>query len=182
VKIVKLLEQEELYLIDESMKSRIFDMAKKGMTILAIATALSLPMATVQNVIAKEPATQEQQVNNLAIGDIAKTIYHEAGNQNYQGKLAVASVIMNRAKQIPAKIQEVIHKPKQFSCWNGKSQLPEGKGNNWEDSIKIAKQMMSGEFKPITTANHYYNPDLCSPSWAKGQQFTAIGDHNFLRL
>ena len=38
---------------------------------------------------------------------------------------------------------------------------------SWIDCWNIANQMVNGKFKPITKADHYYNPDKANPSWGK---------------
>lgn len=140
------------------------------------------------------PQTVEKAVNNPKIVNMAKeekltdvedviarTLYAEAEGESYEGKKAVASVIWNRAKSNIGNIVSVIKKPKQFSCWN--SGTPKtGKGQAWKDCVSIAKEMSSGSFTPTTNANHYYNPSLCNPSWAKGKKGTDIGHHRFLKL
>ncbi len=47
---------------------------------------------------------------------LARTIYFEAGNQSYEGKLAVGNVEMNRveSEKYPSTICEVVHQYKQF--------------------------------------------------------------------
>jgi len=50
----------------------------------------------------------------------------------------------------------------------------------WLDCVTIAKCLESGVFVPMDTWNHFYNPDLCTPPWAKDLQNTKrIGDHIF---
>lgn len=48
---------------------------------------------------------------------LAAIVYCEAGNQSYQGKLAVANVVLNRVedKKFPNTIKGVIYAPRQFS-------------------------------------------------------------------
>ena len=112
---------------------------------------------------------------------IARTLYAEAADQSEDGKRAIASVILNRANKNVDRIKDVIKAPKQFSCWNNITPK-EGKGNAWDDCLKIAKEIVSGVFVSTTTADHYYNPNKCNPPWAKGKKSTKIGDHNFLKL
>ena len=49
---------------------------------------------------------------------MALTVAQEAGGEPYQGKLAVAYVIRNRAKRSGQSYTDVCLKPWQFSCWN----------------------------------------------------------------
>jgi len=117
---------------------------------------------------------------------IACTLFYEAGGESLQGKQAVASVIYNRAQDNSGDIRKVILKPKQFSCWNirktkQRTKLPQGRA--WNDCQKIAGKIVAGTFKPTISANHYYNPSLCSPSWGKALRGkVTVGNHTFGEL
>lgn len=51
---------------------------------------------------------------------LARIIYAEAGNQPYEGMLAVGNVVVNRMEYFEKPIQEVIFKPRQFTGVNSK--------------------------------------------------------------
>ena len=112
---------------------------------------------------------------------VARTLWGEARGESITGKVAVASVIYNRAKSNPKKLKAVCLKRKQFSCWNGRT-IKAGKGKAWQECLKIAREMLSGKFKPTINADHYYNPKLCNPKWAWGHEVKMIGNHAFLKL
>ncbi|NLL73274.1 MAG: cell wall hydrolase, partial [Clostridiales bacterium] len=84
---------------------------------------------------------------------LACLVHSEAGDQSYEGKLAVANVVLNRmkSKKFPNTMKDVIYQPGQFSvAKNGslKKQL-----SNYENysskshklTIKAAKAALSGE-------------------------------------
>lgn len=54
-------------------------------------------------------------------GIIADTLYMEARGEGEHGQRAVATVIYNRAHGKADNMEIVCLKPKQFSCWNGKT-------------------------------------------------------------
>lgn len=113
---------------------------------------------------------------------IARTIYAEAGNQSIYGKMAVASVIYNRKNLKKHQTwANVILKPYQFSCWNDPKKMNKLPLNSESFScLEIARSMLKGTFKPIGPWTHYYNPNLCNPSWGKVMtQVTVIEDHRF---
>jgi hypothetical protein len=174
---LKLCDKFPVKKIDESFKDSL-----KAMTLAALigtgTTSTALPIQRVGlNTIKQTQSIVDQTIEDV----IAKTLFHEAGNQPYEGKQAVASVLLKRARNNLANIKRVALARNQFSCWNDGS-LPEGKGKSWEDCAAIARQMIDGEFVPTIDADHYYNPDICSPSWAIGQPFQTIGSHRFLKL
>lgn len=121
-------------------------------------------------------------------GIIADTLYMEARGEGEHGQRAVATVIYNRAHGKAGKMEIVCLKPKQFSCWNGKTPknviiAPKNAFDRqaYIIALKIEKELLNGKFKPLGDWTHYFNPKLCNPSWAKGAKQTRVGNHNFLK-
>jgi spore germination cell wall hydrolase CwlJ-like protein len=110
---------------------------------------------------------------------LARTIYAEAEGEPYEGKHAVASVIYNRSNGDVNQMVNVVKSRKQFSCWNSGCPTP-GKGKAWEDSLKIAKELINGTFKPTVNYTHYYNPSKANPNWGNVKDYKMIGRHKFL--
>ena len=119
---------------------------------------------------------------------LARTLEAEAGNQGFQGMLAVASVIRNRAGS-KENIRATILKPGQFSAWNSFTGFANGaQGQNMktiepsENAYAAANSAFGIGFEdPTGGATHYYNPDLANPSWGaqRGGNWNKIGDHVF---
>jgi len=98
---------------------------------------------------------------------MAKTIVGEARGESWEGKLAVAHVIMNRLKAggwYGSTIPQVINKPYQFSCWNKKdinraiASKPEKHPDEsaWQECQAAAKLVYEGKVKDNTRgATHY---------------------------
>lgn len=140
----------------------------------------------------EKPAKPAKQENISAVSSeeqVARTLFAEAAGESLEGKKAVASVIWNRAKGNKDNLLHVVKAPRQFSCWN--SGMPvAGTGNAWKDCLSIAKEMMSGNFTPITKHSHYYAPAKANPKWAyiktkKGKvlrDHDDIGNHRFLTI
>ncbi len=119
---------------------------------------------------------------------LARTLEAEAGNQGFQGMLAVAAVIKNRAGS-RENMRATILKPGQFSAWNSETGFANGaQGQNMKtiepsDNAYAAAAMIDGVgFEdPTGGATHYYNPDLANPKWGSqgGGNWNKIGDHVF---
>ncbi len=119
---------------------------------------------------------------------LARTLEAEAGNQGFDGMLAVASVIRNRAGSA-SNIRSTILKPGQFSAWNSLTGHAGGaQGQNMKTIEPSANAYMAansalgiGFEDPTGGATHYYNPDLANPSWGVqgGGNWNRIGDHVF---
>ena len=125
--------------------------------------------------------TKKKNSYNNAVDTIARTIYAEAGGESYTGKRAVASVLINRADGDVNKLVKVAKAPKQFSCWNS-GYIARGVGKAWDESVLLAKLLLSGKFKPNVDATHYYAYKKVNPSWAQGIPKTKIGNHMFLSV
>lgn len=122
---------------------------------------------------------------------LACTLMAETSGEGYMGRRAVASVIVTRSveRKIPA--TQVCLQRKQFSCWGTgdekfdamerriegwRAESPEA----WGHCMELAVDIQNGNFIPTIYVNHYYNPKLCSPSWAtKLTHKKTIGNHVF---
>lgn len=115
---------------------------------------------------------------------IASTLWYEARGEGFAGIDAVASVIANRAKKSGRTMASECLRPKQFSCWNGRSHSVPKKacGATWNYCRRVARMMVNGTFRVTNNATHYYNPSLCSPSWGKKMTGAfVLGNHRFGR-
>ena len=118
---------------------------------------------------------------------LAKTLQAEAGNQGYNGMVAVGSVIMNRLAG-GSDLGKVILQPGHFSAWNGVTGYAGGEQGQDMDftpsarSYEVADALLSGNYEdPTGGATHYYNPALADPIWGAsgGGEWQTIGSHIF---
>jgi len=130
-------------------------------------------------------------ISNILL--LTLVIFLESASEPAAGKLAVASVIWNRAEGRAANVEKVLTKRKQFSCLNrglnhaaaNAKRMRQGKrgAEAWLDCVLIAERIMDGTFQPTISANHYYNPSKASPSWGeKLRGKVTIGNHTFGEL
>lgn len=126
---------------------------------------------------------------------LARTILGEAGNQPYEGKVAVAHSILNRlANSNGGTMQDVLFKPYQYEPWmNRREELlsidPES--DAYKEAADIAVRSMSGELAdPTGGATHFLNPEIVRRRrggslpdwWPEGEgRSMRIGDHWFSR-
>lgn len=135
----------------------------------------------------------------LAYLCMSSAIYHEARGEPFDGQAMVALVIMNRAAQDPEKVCAVIHKPKQFSWFNGyhkaksikakvswfKKMLPKDR-DAWLASNIVAFKALNNKLpKSIVTkvgkADHYFNPSKANPVWRHAlKEVGMVGNHLLL--
>jgi N-acetylmuramoyl-L-alanine amidase len=138
------------------------------------------------------------QTDNIDI--LARTIYGEARGEydRLDGGLAcliaVGNVVMNRLntpRQYGQTIQEVCHKPWQFSCWNTKdpnqgllmaSQITDPL---FTVCLEVATKVAKGAWPDLTKGcDHYHTTSLNPvPSWANGQKpKLRLSNHLFYQL
>ena len=124
---------------------------------------------------------------------LAATIYMEAENQSYTGKIAVGHVVLTTAKARRQTIARVVLTPWFMSCWNTDaptrrrlSEAVEIQPPAWTEALKAAASVYFGiEADPTGGATNYLNPAAVRklPVWYDPAKIVArIGDHEFLRL
>ncbi len=129
---------------------------------------------------------------------LAQNIYYEARNQNHEGHIAVAQVVLNRVRsdRFPNTICGVVYQGKrdargnmirnkcQFSWYcDGKSDIPRNAKNNpeWESAQNLARQILTHKIHlPVLAEATYYHANYVRPFWAsKFNQVAIIDDHIF---
>lgn len=124
---------------------------------------------------------------------LARILQAEAGSQGVSGKLAVGSVIRNRAAEggYGQGIRGVITNPGHFSPVNyytgyagGEQGVNFERINPAEDTYAVADAILSGRYDdPTAGATHFYNPEISQPVWGtkSGGEWMELGDHVFGR-
>jgi len=123
-------------------------------------------------------------VNDIYITDseaylMAQVVYGESGSEPYVGKVAVASVILNRLKDplFPKTVEGVIKQKGAFSCVvSGKiDKVPD------EASYRAVLDALKGQ-DPTDKAVFFYNPRTATSTWMKNvgkKNIRNIGNHSF---
>lgn len=107
---------------------------------------------------------------------LARLIQSEAGDEPYDGKIAVGNVVLNRARENSQSIESVIYAKNQFDG----VQTSNFRREPDKECIKAAQEVLNG--KEITDSYYFVNLNYASPSWAKESTFeTRIGEHWFFR-
>lgn len=131
-------------------------------------------------------------VRNRQLECLAKNIYHEAGNQPFEGKVAVAQVTINRSEsgQFPSDICQVIYQKNiiykkvicQFSwyCENPSKLRPKNQ-DVYRESELVARQVLLEGFRlPGLKEALYYHADYVNPKWGR-EKIAKIGAHIFYK-
>ncbi len=140
---------------------------------------------TVDGIVGKNTAkalgiTLSTTSSNQSSSDLyllAKCVYAEARGEPYEGKVAVAAVILNRVKssEFPNTIAGVIYQPYAFTAvTDGQINLEPDKS-----AYNAARDAMNG-WDPTYGCLFYYNPAKTTSKWIYSRQVvTTIGDHVF---
>lgn len=132
------------------------------------------------------------EVRERQLACLAKNIYHEAGSEPFEGKVAVAQVTMNRVEsgQFPGDVCKTIYQKNivyekvicQFSwtCDRVTGPKPIHKVN-YEQSMDAAKKVLLEGFRlPSLEDALYYHADYVNPGWRK-EKVAKIGRHIFYK-
>ena len=117
------------------------------------------------------PATQQ----------LADTIYTEAGGEPYIGKLAVATTIFNRARQLSKPPLDIVNTPKQYA--RRRTSFRQRLSTEYHDCPGLATTLYKMQLTPLDNWTHFYAYKKCTPYWAGAlKNKKVIGNHMFGRL
>lgn len=133
---------------------------------------------TTANTEEHDSTTVHNSFSNEEIDLLARLVRAEAQTEPFEGKVAVACVVLNRVEhpQFPDTIREVIFAPGQFQpVSNGEINKPAD-----EESISAVKAALSKQRQLAPGALFFYNPAIATSRWLDSRTTTlVIGQHVF---
>lgn len=143
---------------------------------LQVGTRLRLPSAADNKLVLHDGSTVVVSPEEVDL--LARVVQAEAGGEPFEGKVAVAAVILNRVRssKYPNSVWEVLHQPGQFTPVQ-QGTLPKKAEASCMEAVRRA---LAGE-DPTGGALFFYNPHTTrTPEyWATKQVIKRIGNHNF---
>ena len=120
-------------------------------------------------------AVFNQSNNSIYVTDedihlMSQVVYAESCGEPYNGKLAVASVILNRASHggFPKSISGVINQKNAFSCVRSGKVIHNGVPDFVPDSESYTAVLDALKGKdPTYNAVFFYNPEIATSQWMK---------------
>ncbi|WMJ80388.1 cell wall hydrolase [Clostridium sp. MB40-C1] len=122
---------------------------------------------------------QNFYLTNSDIHLMAQVVYAESCAEPYEGKIAVASVILNRLRdgRFPNNVEGVVKQKSAFSCVrNGNITVTPD-----ENCYRAVKEALKGN-DPTNNAIYFYNPKIATSKWMKNinkSNVKKIGNHVF---
>lgn len=132
------------------------------------------------------------EVRERQLACLAKNIYYEAGNQPFEGKVAVAQVTLNRTESglYPSDICKTIYQKNivyekvlcQFSWVCDRTiAIKAINKENFKEAEEVAKKVLLEGFRlPSLKEAMYFHGDYINPGW-KRERITKIGNHIFYK-
>jgi spore germination cell wall hydrolase CwlJ-like protein len=130
------------------------------------------------------------QLRQKQLDCLARNIYHEAGGEPFEGKVAVAQVTINRTESVhfPSDICQVVYQKNivyekvlcQFSWYCNSASLKKPmNGPVYTESMEVAKKVLLEGFRlPSINDALYFHADYVNPKWGK-KPVAKIGRHIF---
>lgn len=132
------------------------------------------------------------ELRERQLGCLARNIYFEAGNEPFEGKVAVAQVTINRTNSdlFPKDLCRVVYQKNviyervicQFSWYCDRMSASKILHKPvYDESMEVAKKVLLEGFRlPSLTEALYYHADYVQPGWKK-ERITKIGRHIFYK-
>ncbi len=127
-------------------------------------------------------ATPKPETIDPELRCLAQAVYFESRGESLAGQLAVAHVVINRAKsgRFPTTLCGVVHQPSQFSfVRRGKMPAVRNAGQ-WSNAIAIAQIARDDSWQNRAPGALFFHARYVSPGWRK-TRIAQIDNHIFYR-
>jgi len=113
---------------------------------------------------------------------LAGAVYFESRGESLAGQLAVAHVVINRAKsgRFPKSLCGVVHQPSQFSFVRHGKMPAIRNAAQWNNAVAIAQIARDGSWKTQAPGALFFHARYVSPGWRK-TRVASIDNHIFYR-
>ncbi len=129
-------------------------------------------------VAAQDAIADDAELNCLAIG-----VYYESKGEPLEGQLAVAEVILNRAKsgRFPASVCGVLTQRGQFSfVRGGRLPQPPASARAWKTALAVAQVARDDSWDSSVSNALFFHARYVSPGWRRAR-VGSVGNHIFYR-
>ena len=154
------------------------------MRYIAIVVLFLLLIPNTNGVKSIAPVVDDIEISQEDVNCLAKNIYYEAPAEPYLGKLAVATVTMNRVRHpgFPKTVCDVVYQRNSRGCQFSWTCGPKARFNNnlYNQSVEIAKKVLTTNIKVVSLENAlYFHNTKVKPNWSFARPVVQIGGHIF---
>lgn len=134
--------------------------------------------------IKKLPEIKEISISQEDLTCLAKNIYYEAPAEPYLGKLAVATVTMNRVRHpsFPKTVCGVVYQRNNRGCQFSWTCGPKARFNQklYNQSLAVARDVLTNNTNVTSLENAlYFHNTKIQPNWTFARKIVQIGNHIF---
>jgi len=170
-----------------------FASKSKSITLVVLLAFIAYAVPSVSQMIVEDVVQAEVSKDfNKQLNCLTNNIYFEAATEPYEGKLAVAQVVLNRANnsKFPSTVCEVVYQKTytpthilvcQFSWTCMKNMVVRDK-YAWEESEIVARKALTQDKvhdRIARTNAMFYHADYINPGWNRNKVVAKIGRHIF---
>lgn len=132
----------------------------------------------------KLPEFKTLSISQEDLTCLAKNIYYEAPAEPYLGKLAVATVTMNRVRHpsFPKTVCDVVYQRNNRGCQFSWTCGPKARFNQelYNQSLDIARDVLTNNTNVTSLENAlYFHNTKIQPNWTFAKRIVQIGNHIF---
>lgn len=132
---------------------------------------------------AAEPTTPAVSISNEEKDLFARLVEAEAKGESYEGKVAVATVVLNRVEspEFPNTVTEVIHEV--VGDAYAFSPVQNGEINNpaSDESIRAVEEALTRQDR-LNDSVYFYNPEIATDTWITTREVVkTVGNHVFAK-
>ena len=154
------------------------------MRYFAIVILFLLLIPNINGVKSVKPVLNPIEVSTDDVMCLAKNIYYEAPAEPYLGKLAVATVTMNRVRHpgFPKTVCGVVYQRNSRGCQFSWTCGPKARFNTrvYNQAVEIAKKVLTNNIQVVSLHNAlYFHNTSVSPDWKFARPIVQIGAHIF---
>lgn len=134
--------------------------------------------------VKKLPEIKTLSISQEDLTCLAKNIYYEAPAEPYLGKLAVATVTMNRVRHpdFPKTVCGVVYQRNNRGCQFSWTCGPKARFNQklYNQSLDVAREVLTNNTNVTSLENAlYFHNTKIQPNWTFARKIVQIGNHIF---
>jgi N-acetylmuramoyl-L-alanine amidase len=147
------------------------------------AIAITEPQSSEAEIAAPEPASPAVTISNEEKDLFARLVEAEAKGESYEGKVAVATVVLNRVESpefpntVTEVINEVVGEAYAFSpVQNGEINKPAS-----DEAIQAVEEALTRQ-DTLNDSIYFYNPEIATDTWITTREVVkTVGNHVFAK-